>query len=56
MTEIIGADCPCGFTFSTPHGQEDAIAIITLHVNRIHKQDFPNGLSRAEAIADLKKR
>jgi hypothetical protein len=56
MTQLIGADCPCGFTFTTPHGQEDAIAIITLHVNRVHSKDFPKGLTRAEAIADLKNR
>jgi len=30
--------------------------LITLHVNRVHAKDFPKGLSRAEAIADLKKR
>ncbi|HVP23190.1 MAG TPA: hypothetical protein VMS77_04700 [Conexivisphaerales archaeon] len=56
MPELLGADCPCGFTFTTPHGKEDAIAIITLHVNRVHAKEFPHGISRADAIADLKKR
>jgi hypothetical protein len=56
MTQLIGADCPCGFTFTTPHGEEDVIAITTLRVHRVHSKDFPKGVSRAEAIADLKKR
>ncbi len=56
MPELLGADCPCGFTFTTPHGQEDAIAIIQLHVNRVHHTDYPHGLTKEEAIADLKKR
>ena len=49
-----GVDCPCGFGFVTPHGQDDAVAMVQLHVNRIHKQDFPNGLSREDALKEAK--
>ena len=54
MENKYGVNCPCGFSFVTPHGQDDAVAVIQLHVDRIHKQDFPNGLSREDALKALK--
>ncbi len=54
MENKYGVDCPCGFSFVTPHGQDDAVAVVQLHVDRIHKQDFPNGLSREDALKELK--
>lgn len=38
MAEKLGADCVCGFTFSTPHGQNDALAILQLHLSRVHPE------------------
>lgn len=51
---MLGANCPCGFSFSTPHGEDDAVAVVQLHVQRIHKKDYPNGISRAEALKEIK--
>jgi hypothetical protein len=54
MAGKLGAECPCGFSFVTPHGQDDAVAVVQLHVDRVHKADYPQGISRADAIAELK--
>jgi hypothetical protein len=54
MAGKLGAECPCGFSFVTPHGQDDAVAIVQLHVDRVHKADYPQGISRADVIAELK--
>jgi hypothetical protein len=53
MTGKLGADCPCGFTFTTPHGEEDAVAMVQLHLRRVHGK--PNA-TREEALASIKKR
>ncbi len=50
----LGETCPCGFTFATPHGEEDAVAVVQMHVNRVHKKDYPNGISREEALKGIK--
>ena len=42
--------CPCGFSFSTPHGEDDAVAVVQLHVKRVHNQD----VSREEAAKSIK--
>ena len=54
MASKLGAECPCGFSFKTPHGQDDAVAVVQAHVERIHKKDYPNGLSRADALKEIK--
>ena len=46
--------CPCGFNFTTPHGEDDAVAVMQYHVKLIHEKEFPNGLTRAEAMEDIK--
>lgn len=43
MAKKLGATCPCGFSFKTPHGADDAVAVLQLHVNRNHKKDMPKG-------------
>ena len=48
-------DCPCGFEFKTPHGEDDAVATVQYHVARIHAKDYPVGISRQEALKDIKK-
>ena len=54
MASKFSMECPCGFTFTTPHGQDDAVAVAQLHIDRVHKSDYPQGLSRAEAVKHLK--
>lgn len=53
MTDKFGADCPCGFTFTTPHGETDAIAVVQLHLQRVHGKATP---TREEARAAIKTR
>ena len=53
MAKKLGATCPCGFTFSTPHGEDDAVAVVQQHVERTHKKDYPKGISRAEALKEI---
>jgi len=54
MAKKLMTECPCGFSFSTPHGEDDAVAMVQYHVERIHKKDFPKGVSRADALKQLK--
>lgn len=54
MANKLGVDCPYGFSFMTPHDEDDAVAVTQLHVERVHKKDFPNGLSRADALKEIK--
>lgn len=53
MPDKMGADCPCGFTFTTPHGQDDAVAIVQLHLTRVYGKQ---NASRQEATSAIKKR
>lgn len=46
MAEKYGIDCTCGFTMTTPHGKDDAIATAQDHVKRIH----PDMASTKEAV------
>ena len=54
MANKLVGPCPCGFTFTTPHGEDDAVAIMQYHVKRIHEKDFPNGFTREQAREDIK--
>ncbi len=51
MAERLGVDCPCGFTMATPHGMEDAVAVVQLHLSRVHP-DMDN--SRESAMKAIK--
>jgi hypothetical protein len=46
--------CPCGFTFTTPHGEDDAVAVMQYHVKLIHPKDYPKGLTKEEAMEHIK--
>jgi hypothetical protein len=46
--------CPCGFSFKTPHGEDDAVAVLQNHIERIHPKDYPKGLTRKEALEHIK--
>jgi hypothetical protein len=54
MAKKLMGECPCGFSFITPHGEDDAVAVVQLHINRIHKKDFPKGVSKADAMKHVK--
>lgn len=51
MSKNFGADCPCGFTFTTPHGEADAVAVVQLHLQRVHGKPTA---TREEALAAIK--
>jgi hypothetical protein len=54
LAKKLKVDCPCGFSFVTPHGEDDAVAVIQLHVKRIHAKDYPNGISRELALKQVR--
>ena len=54
MGKSLTGSCPCGFSFKTPAGKEDAIATLQDHVARNHKDKYPKGLSRTEATEEIK--
>jgi len=54
LAKKLGVECPCGFSFVTPHGEDDAVAVTQLHIQRIHKKEFPRGVSREEALKQIK--
>jgi len=54
MAKKLKGECPCGFSFITPHGEDDAVAVVQQHINRIHKNDFPKGVSKADALKHVK--
>jgi hypothetical protein len=55
LAKKLSGICPCGFTFTTPHGEDDAVAVMQYHVERIHKKEYPNGQTRSEAMEHIKK-
>jgi hypothetical protein len=54
LANKLAGTCPCGFTFTTPHGEDDAVALMQYHVKCIHENDFPNGFTREQAMEDIK--
>ncbi len=44
-------NCACGSAYSTPHGEEDAVAFVQWHVRQIHPDDYPEGVSAEDAKA-----
>ncbi len=52
MPEKLGIECPCGFTMTTPHGMDDAVAVVQLHLERVHPE---MDRSRATAMKAIKK-
>ena len=54
MAKKITGVCRCGFSFVTPHGEDDAVAVMQYHVKRVHKKEYPNIATRAQALEDIK--
>ena len=46
--------CPCGFSFNTPAGEDDAVAVMQYHAELQHKKEYPNGATKAEALKYIK--
>ena len=36
------ANCPCGFSVSTPFGVDEAVDVISNHAVRQHPEDYPS--------------
>ena len=47
-------ECPCVFSFVTPHGEDDAVKVLQYHMQLIHKKDFPKGVTKAEVMKQIK--
>jgi len=54
LAKKLMGECPCGFSFTTPHGEDDAVAMLQYHVERIHKKDYPQGAPKSEALKHIK--
>jgi len=54
MANKLTGVCPCGFSFITPHGEDDAVKVMQYHVKLVHKKEYPDGLTRTQALEDIK--
>ena len=36
--------CACGASYSSPHGEEDAVKFVQWHVDEIHGDSYPDGI------------
>ena len=45
--------CPCGFSFTTPAGEDEAVAVMQYHAE-LHKKEYPNGATKDEALKYIK--
>lgn len=54
MVKKLKGECPCGFSVITPHGQEDAVAVMQYHVQLVHTKEYPKGATKAEALKLIK--
>ncbi len=54
MGKVLMGECPCGFSFKTPHGEDDAAAVLQYHIERIHKKEYPNGVTKLQAMEHVK--
>ena len=55
MMENFSGVCPCGFSFVTPAGKDDAVAVMKYHAKLQHKKEYPHGATTAEAMKYIKK-
>jgi len=50
----IKCQCPCGYSFEAFCSENDAVALVKLHVERFHSDVLPFGITHAEALTLLK--
>ena len=55
MAEKLTGICPCGFSFITPAGEDDAVAVMKYHADLQHKKEYPKGATTDEAKKYIKK-
>ena len=56
MRKMLNVQCPCGYRFKTFGSINAAIAIIKLHVESVHKDFLPFGITNDEALTLLNQR
>jgi len=54
LKKMLNVQCPCGYRFKTFRSINEAIAIIKLHVESVHKDFLPFGITNDEALTLLK--
>jgi len=54
MAKKLTGICPCGFSFTTPHGEDDAVKVMQYHAELVHKKEYPNGATKEEAMKYIK--
>ena len=54
MAKKLTGICPCGFSFVTPHGEDDAVAVMQYHAKLLHKKEYPNGATKEQALKYIK--
>jgi hypothetical protein len=54
MKRMRGECGKCGFNFETPAGENDAVSTLQHHYERMHKQEYPQGISREEALRHIR--
>ena len=55
MKKNLSYQCPCGYDFGVFNDEKAAIVEIRLHIERLHKDFLPFGITDAEVLALLKK-
>ncbi len=45
--------CPCGAEFKT-HTEDEIVEHVSMHVKSAHRKDYPQGISRPEALKMVK--
>ena len=53
MKKKLYGKCPCGYVFGTFYDEEEAIAAVRLHFERLHTDFLPFGISDEEALSLL---
>jgi len=54
LAKMLMDECPCGFTFKTPHGEGDAAAVMQFHIQRVHKKEYPTGVTKLQAMEHIR--
>jgi hypothetical protein len=54
MTKEHIATCPCGFSVTTPFGEDEAVEVISNHAVRQHPKDYSIKPSRKDALKFVK--
>jgi len=53
LKKVIRGHCPCGYDFGTFSDKKTAVVEVRLHIERVHKDFLPFGITDAEISALL---